>query len=102
MRQTDINAQEQKPKIYKPAILSPVLVVLGFLMLGVFATWLKHISLLAVIGYCAYILLMPVGLVVGIISDYKIYKSKGMLKGRVFAILGIGLALFAIVHSLIV
>lgn len=102
MSEVDTKPQGQKSKIYKPAILSPVLVVVGYLILGIFSTWLKHISLLAHLGYCTFILLMPVGLVVGIISDYKIHKSKGMLKGRVLAILGIALAVLAIVYTLMV
>ncbi len=102
MSEAEDKTQGRKVRIYKPAILSPVLVVVGYLILGIFSTWLKHISLLADLGYCTFLLLMPVGLVVGIISDYKIHKSKGMLKGRVLAVLGIALAVLAIVHTLMV
>jgi prepilin-type processing-associated H-X9-DG protein len=101
MSETENNKQGQKPKIYKLAIVSPLVVILGFLVGLVFGGWLKYIPLLSDLGLFVYLVSPVVGLVLGIIADRKIYKSKGILKGRVFSILGTGLAIIIIVHSLI-
>jgi prepilin-type processing-associated H-X9-DG protein len=100
MDQTDESTQGQKPKIYKLAILSPLVVILGFWVGVIFAGWLKHISILSDLGLFVYYVSTIVGLVLGIIADRKIYKSKGMLKGRVFSIIGTGLAIILIVTEL--
>lgn len=101
MDQIDKSAQEQKPKIYKPAIISPLVVILGFWVGVIFAGWLKHIPILSDLGLFVLMVSPFVGLFLGIIADRKIYKSKGMLKGRVFSILGTGLAIVAIILILI-
>ncbi len=100
MGQTGKSTQGQKPKIYKLAVVSPLVVIIGFGAGIVFAGWLKHIPILSGLGLFVYLASPVVGLVLGIIADRKIYKSEGMLKGRVFAILGTGLAIIIIVINL--
>jgi len=101
MSETENNAQCRKPKVSKLAIVSPLVVLLAFFMGLVFAGWLKSNRFLASIGSWTYMLSLPVGLITGIIADYRIYKSKGLLTGRVFSISGTILALILIVAILI-
>ena len=89
-------AERQKPKICIMAIVSPLLVIFGYSTFVVCSGWLKHIRLLSNLGFCVLIPSVLSGLILGIVADEKIYKSKGRLYGRVFSILGMGLAIVAI------
>lgn len=79
MEETAENAQKRKPKTCRLAILSPLVVILGFLLA------------IAQIPYdfAVFIVSMAVGLFLGVIACWKIHKSKGALKGYVFSIAGI-------------
>ncbi|MHC4488714.1 MAG: hypothetical protein ACYSW7_05995 [Planctomycetota bacterium] len=101
MSETETNAQSKKPKVSKLAILSPLLVISGFFIGLVFPGWLKRYHFLARIDLWTYMLSLLAGLIAGIIADYKIYKSKGLLTGRVFSVSGTILALILIVAILI-
>jgi len=93
MEETAENAQERKPKICKLAIASPLVVVFGFLGL---------LSLLFIpsSGLRAIIIYSPpfIGLGLGIAACWKIHKSRGMLKGYILSISGIGLSIFFIAN----
>jgi hypothetical protein len=91
MDQTDKNAQGWKPKIYKPAILSPLIVILGVL-LAIASCYMRIPYALTI-----FIVLMAGGLLLGIIACWKIHKSRGALKGYVFSISG--LVLIAIIFT---
>jgi prepilin-type processing-associated H-X9-DG protein len=101
MSEIENHIQGKKPKVSKLAVASPLVVVLGLFIGLALAGWLKSNRICAVVGFWIYILSLPVGLVVGIIADHRIYKSKGLLTGRIFSILGTGLALILIVGMLI-
>lgn len=90
MGEIEGKVQGQKPKISKLAIASVSLGVLGFLILplasvqhypaGINVLFLNVVGLLGIIG-----------LIVGVVAVVRIKRTKGMLKGRVLAILGITL-----------
>jgi len=101
MSGTENNAQCRKPKVSKLAIVSPSVVVLGFFVGLVLAGGLKRYNFLAKIGILTYMFSLLFGLIAGIIADYRIYKSKGRLTGRVFSISGTVLALIFIACLLI-
>ena len=96
MEQTDKNAQGQKPKIYMPAVISPLVVIIGFVV----GLALQG-SILEVLGIVIILVSPVVGLILGIIAGWKIRKSKGALKGRVFSILGTGLGILLILGALL-
>lgn len=101
MDQTDEITQAQKPKICKLAVASPLVVIFGYSAGGALACGFKHIDILSSLGLFLLIVLPVAGLVLGIIADRRIYKSEGMLKGRVFSISGTGLGLIFILISII-
>ena len=101
MSETETNAQGKKPKVSKLAIASPLVVLLGYFIGATLAAGLKRYNFIAEIGSwtCRFSILF--GLIAGIIADYRIYKSKGLLTGRIFSISGTILALIIIVLALI-
>jgi len=101
MSETETNAQGKKPKVSKLAIVSPLVVLLGYFIGATLAAGLKRYNFIAEIGSwtCRFSILF--GLIAGIIAYYKIYKSKGLLTGRIFSISGTILALILIVPLLI-
>jgi len=101
MSETENNIQGKKPKVSKLAIVSPLVVVLGYYAGLTLAAWLKRIRFFALAGFWICILSLLGGLVIGIIADRRIHKSKGLLTGRVFSISGTILALILIVSILI-
>jgi len=101
MSETENNIQGKKPKVSKLAIVSPLVVVLGYYAGLTLAAWLKRIRFFALAGFWICILSLLGGLVIGIIADRRIHKSKGLLTGRVFSISGTILALIFIVQILI-
>jgi len=101
MSETETNAQGKKPKVSKLAIVSPLVVLLGYFAGLTLAGWLKSNRFCALAGFWIYILSLPVGLIAGIIADRRIHKSKGLLTGRVFSISGTIWALILIVLILI-
>jgi prepilin-type processing-associated H-X9-DG protein len=101
MVETENNAQDKKPKVSKLAMVSPLVVVSGFFIGLALAGWLKSNRFLEGIGFWTFIVSLPVGLIAGIIADYRICKSKGLLTGRVFSISGTILAFVLIVYMMI-
>jgi len=101
MSEIENNIQGKKPKVSKLAIVSPLVVLLGYFAGLTLAGWLKSNRFCALAGFWIYILSLPVGLITGIIADSRIHKSKGLLTGRVFSISGTILALIFIVQILI-
>lgn len=101
MSDTPNNTQGQRPKLSKLAVVSPLVVLLGFFVGLALAGWLKGNQFLETIGFCIFNFSLLVGLVAGIIADRRICKSKGLLTGRVYAISGTVLALVLIVYMLI-
>jgi len=101
MIETDNHTQGQKAKVSKLAIASPFVVILGFLTGLALAGWLKSNEFLENVGFWTFIISLPIGLITGIIADRRICKSKGLLTGRPFSILGTIMALILIVHTLI-
>lgn len=91
----------KKPKVSKLAIVSPLVVLLGYFAGSTLAAFLKRSRFCALVGFWICILSLLVGLIAGIIADRRIHKSKGLLTGRVFSISGIILALILIVQILI-
>jgi hypothetical protein len=100
MEETNENTQEHKPKIYLPAVLSPLIVIFGILAGTSLALSFEQTSPLFYFGLFVLIVSPLIGLVLGIIADREIYKSKGALKGRLFSISGTGLAIIGILWSL--
>jgi len=101
MSETETNAQGKKPKVSKLAIVSPLVVLLGYFAGLTIATWLKRSRFFSLVGFWICILSLLGGLIVGIIADRRIHKSKGLLTGRVFSISGTILALIFFVQILI-
>ena len=101
MGETETNAQGKKPKVSKLAIVSPLVVLLGYFAGLTLAGWLKSNRFCALVGSWVYVLSLPVGLIAGIIADSRIHKSKGLLTGRVFSISGTIFALILIVLIMI-
>jgi len=99
MNQTDESEQGgQNSKICKLAVASPLVVILGFLA-GIGLCVLENI--LQVFGIVIVLVSLFFGLILGIIADRKICKSNGILKGRVFSILGTGIAIVLIIYTFI-
>ena len=92
MSESQIDIQNQKTKISLMAILSPLLVILGFPLMALVST-ISDNSLFQDICIGVYIISILCGLVIGIIADHRIRKSNGRLKGRVFSILGFVMAI---------
>jgi len=101
MSEIENNIQGKKPKVSKLAIVSPLVVILGYFAGLTLAGWLKSNRFCALVGSWVYVLSLPVGLIAGIIADSRIHKSKGLLTGRVFSISGTILALILIVLIMI-
>jgi len=97
MSETETNAKDKKPKVSKLAIVSPLVVILGFFVGSGLAAGLKRYNLIAEIGRWTCIFSLLFGLIAGIVSDHRICKSKGLLTGRIFSISGTILALILIV-----
>ncbi|MHC4546679.1 MAG: hypothetical protein ACYTDW_18960 [Planctomycetota bacterium] len=85
MTETETNRQGQKPRICWMAIAAPIMVVAAPIMVivGIYI----HTDLGRYMPLC----LMLGGLALGIISTYKIHKSKGRLIGGICSILIMGL-----------
>ena len=96
MSEIENNIQGKKPKVSKLAITSPFVVLLGYFACLTSAAWLKRSRFFALTGFGICILSLLGGLVIGIIADSRIHKSKGLLTGRVFSISGTILALILI------
>ena len=92
MSEIETDAQEKKPKISKLAIASVSLGIVGFLALGIkggivlHPYWLKILlrNIMGVLGI--------LGVIPGVVALVWIQISRGMLKGRGFAIFGMVLA----------
>jgi hypothetical protein len=100
MEQTEKKTEGQKPKLCKLAILSPLVVIFGGLAGTSLALSFEQTSLLCYLGFLILLFSPLTGLGLGIFADWKIYKSKGMLRGRMFSILGTGLAIIVIIIGL--
>jgi hypothetical protein len=100
MNQMEKNTEVQKPKFCKMAILSPLVVIFGGLVGISLALSFEQNSLLCYLGFLILLFSPLIGLGLGIFADWKIYKSKGMLRGRMFSILGTGLAIIVIIIGL--
>jgi len=95
MEQTDNNAQAEKPKISRMAIASLLVVIIGFVVGSVLGSLLGE-TVLVYLGIFILLVSPVIGLILGIIATWKIRKSKGALKGRIFSILGIILGIIFI------
>jgi hypothetical protein len=102
MDQTDKSTDEQKPKICELAILSPLIIICGFLLWVVFAGFSIHIPKLYDFLAIVFIVSPFIGLVLGIVAGRKIHKSKGTLKGRMFSTSGTVLSLIGAFFALII
>jgi hypothetical protein len=95
----EIENKEQKSKLCRLAILSPLLVLFAFLFM-LTITFLPETEFVARIiiltSFCSFI----ASFVIGILAIHKIQKSQGELKGRFIALLGIILALLLILAML--
>jgi prepilin-type processing-associated H-X9-DG protein len=94
---TSENSQGNRPKVSKLAIASPLVAFIGFFVgLGLAAGPKGH-NIIEIIGFYIFILSLLFGLIAGIIAYHRIYKSKGLLTGRAFSILGMIMPLIIIV-----
>jgi hypothetical protein len=101
MSELEKNAQCKKTKVSKLAIVSLLVVLSGFfvgLSLMIFSN--RHLFI-ANLGSMLFTLLLAAGFIIGIIANYRIYKSKGFLTGRAFSIIGTTLPLIIIVYFII-
>jgi prepilin-type processing-associated H-X9-DG protein len=98
---TDMEKQPEKPKLYTPAIISPLLVIAGVLSLMIFSAVLQGILLLDYLGLILFFIFLSAGLIWGIIADNRICRNKEKLTGRLFSISGVVLALVIIAYGLI-
>jgi hypothetical protein len=95
----ETEAQEQKPKTSKLAIAS---MIAGLMILGEFFLPDLRIYFLNLIIFCLWILSIPLAPICGIIALIRIKKSKGMLKGMPYAIVGIVAGSFGLYMALII
>lgn len=101
MSETDNNTQRQKPEMSKLAIASSTCIFL-FIIFTVFASItsylndqiVKFFALLAVSS-------LVISLILGLIAKRKIKQSKGILTGKLFANIGITVAVFLIILTFI-
>jgi hypothetical protein len=96
MNQISENTQGRKPKICKPAILSPLIIILGCLT-GLIILISQGRILQEEVGVSFLFVSPVVGLILGIITSCKIHESNGALKGYVFSISGVVLAVGIII-----
>lgn len=105
MEQTNENTQGQKPKISKLAVVSPLVVILSFLLLVAWAFLFylvgEKIYMMLYLSILAFLLSPLISLIFAIVSAWKIYKSKGALKGYLFSILGTALGLITILSFIL-
>ena len=94
MTEQENNSSTQKPKaeLYQPAVISVLLGLLAFIVIMRFP-WGWECFFLGKVMFSFFASFALVGFVVGVISDHRIYKSKGKLKGRLFSMSGTGLCL---------
>jgi prepilin-type processing-associated H-X9-DG protein len=91
----EIENSEQKPKLCRLAILSPLLLFFFWLLLIISSLVFKNLP--DQIFLLIFIIIIFVSILFGILALYKIHKSKGGLSGRFSAMLGITVALFFII-----
>ena len=89
MSRTGNNIQRQKPRTSKLAIASVLLGLVGLLILGFKVVMILYPYQINVLLRNIMGLLGVVGLIFGAVGFERIIRSKGMLKGTAFAILGI-------------
>jgi len=77
----------QQAKTSKLAIASLVLALLA--LISIISAFILRYDIAVHICLLAFYICPPVALILGIISIFKIRKSKGQLKGKVYAIVGI-------------
>ena len=100
MNEKDNLVKNQRPKVYRLAIASPLMVAFGFIMISLVA-YLCNTLVSQILAFCVSLPSVLGGLVIGIIADNRIYKSQGRLKGRMFSILGVLMAIITILYALL-
>lgn len=104
MNQTDESgAKGQKTKICKLAIASSLFAILGPLVVLVNGpATLYPSSFEDNLSVFVFVVSPLISLVLGIVACWKIYKSRGMLRGYGFSVSGIGLALIGTFFTLVI
>jgi membrane protein YdbS with pleckstrin-like domain len=98
----EIENKEQKPKLCRLAILSPLLAIFSCssaLFAVVFPDFLEKAFMPAWILLLMFVFFIISSILVGVLALYKIHKSNGQLRGNFVALLGIVVALFLIFLS---